>query len=110
MKEIPLHAVMATWPIHSSDGGCPGRKSSSVKLLGDMMISLATASGSRDAGRPTRSERRLFCSPSAHPTPPLWPARYPLIDALVWPGMIEILLVFRHHAMQVSFAQDQKMV
>ena len=50
------------------DFGCPGRELSSVKLLGDMMISLATASGSRDAGLPTRSERRLFCSPSAHPT------------------------------------------
>jgi hypothetical protein len=36
---------------------CPGRKSPSVRLHGDMMISLATASGSRDANRPVRGER-----------------------------------------------------
>ena len=41
----------------AGESQCPGRIFSSVRQRGDMMVSHAIASGSRDANRPIRGER-----------------------------------------------------
>jgi len=41
---------------------------------------------------------------------PFWLTRDALLDPLIWPGMIEVPLIFLHDPTQVSLAQDQEVV
>jgi hypothetical protein len=87
--------------------------SASVKVAGELSCGLPSASWCLPEVvmmEPAQHRARRDLPADQPHIWPLRPARYALLDALVWAGVIEVSHILFHSSVQVSFSQDQEVV